>query len=78
MNSNAQNIKHYTGRLIIISPYAVPIEILVFCRSLWAFISSRKKVKESQQWNSSFSESHLALWTTFLLASLCVCIQCNL
>jgi len=56
MNSDAQNIKPYMGRLIIISPYAVPIEILVFCRSLWAFISSSKNVKESQQWNSSFSE----------------------
>jgi hypothetical protein len=56
MNSDAQNIKQYTGRLIIIFTYAVPIEILVFCRSLWAFISSSKKVKESQQWNSSFSE----------------------
>jgi hypothetical protein len=56
MNSDAQNIKPYMGRLIIISPYAVPIEILLFCRSLWAFISSSKNVKESQQWNSSFSE----------------------
>jgi len=56
MNSDAQNIKHYMGRLIIISPYAGPTEILVFYRLLWAFISSSKNVKESQQWNSSFSE----------------------